>query len=178
MIVTKPILRRSVQNTDTGARMAQAKGKVVSAASGRGVARGVQKVRLSYNTCYLDGGTDDHSGLDRAAASEQRRQKRADDRVADKTCFACRETGHTARDCPNAVSVGEGKSSVGICYRYVSISLCAKSPADRIPFTDVDPINTHYQGVGSQKTRRTPCLSPNASCVRSRAIWLARARAT
>lgn len=61
------------------------------------------------------------SWSDKAAATEQRRIRRIDERNADTTCFACRQSGHTARDCPNAVSVEEGKSAVGICYRCATI---------------------------------------------------------
>jgi zinc finger CCHC domain-containing protein 9 len=51
-------------------------------------------------------------------SSEDRRQRRIADRNSDKICFACRAKGHAAKDCPSAVQVEEGKSVVGICYRY------------------------------------------------------------
>lgn len=63
----------------------------------------------------------------RKAASEQRRLRREGERSADTTCFACREKGHAARNCPQAIAPnaldGEGSMSktgrqaVGICYR-------------------------------------------------------------
>ncbi|KAI0084925.1 hypothetical protein BDY19DRAFT_997326 [Irpex rosettiformis] len=40
----------------------------------------------------------------RKAASEQRRLRRQDERMADVTCFACREIGHAARSCPKAIA--------------------------------------------------------------------------
>ncbi|OCH88110.1 hypothetical protein OBBRIDRAFT_813825 [Obba rivulosa] len=68
----------------------------------------------------------------RKQASEQRRLKRKDERYANTICFACREYGHAAKDCTNAIATGEngaedgqagvarpkaGRSAVGICYR-------------------------------------------------------------
>ena len=65
----------------------------------------------------------------RKFASEQRRVKRINDRQSDTICFACRERGHTARDCTNTIAAdaldGEqsksksGRDTVGICYRSV-----------------------------------------------------------
>lgn len=56
--------------------------------------------------------------------TEQRRLKRVSDRQADTVCFACREKGHAAKDCPKAD--GEGRDgqknvnvAVGMCYRFV-----------------------------------------------------------
>ena len=65
-----------------------------------------------------------HSRADaRKFASERRRLKRQDERSADTICFACREKGHAARNCPKAISDDAtggrklGKQAVGICYR-------------------------------------------------------------
>ncbi|KAJ7172415.1 hypothetical protein C8R46DRAFT_1085876 [Mycena filopes] len=68
--------------------------------------------------------------------SEARRLKRIEERDAGTTCFACRLTGHSARDCPSA----EGKKTVGICYRCNStahtLSRCRKpaDPLNPLPF--------------------------------------------
>ena len=61
---------------------------------------------------------------------EQRRLKRIQEKLAVTTCFACREKGHAAKDCPKASTLtSEGdegaeanpqlRNSVGICYRWV-----------------------------------------------------------
>ncbi|KAF8322073.1 hypothetical protein DL93DRAFT_2027444, partial [Clavulina sp. PMI_390] len=91
--------------------------------------------------------------------SEKRRLKRIDDRNADKTCFACRESGHTARDCPNAVSVDQGRSTVGICYRQVSycgsnrhsLSRCKKpeNKSNPLPFAQCFVCNQKGHLAGS-----------------------------
>jgi zinc finger CCHC domain-containing protein 9 len=66
---------------------------------------------------------------DRAPRSEARRQKRIAGRQAETTCFACREKGHMAIDCPVAGGNVDNKNRdesrrkiVGICYRYVCFS--------------------------------------------------------
>ncbi len=56
------------------------------------------------------------------AATEARRLKRIDQKNVQTTCFACREKGHAAKDCPSQSGGVEGSAkgapSVGICYRY------------------------------------------------------------
>lgn len=60
----------------------------------------------------------------RAAQSEVRREKRTAEREANTTCFACRQNGHAAKNCPVVDSANpeklNGRVIVGICYRYVS----------------------------------------------------------
>lgn len=71
------------------------------------------------------------AAADRAALTEARRLKRIAGRSADMTCFACREVGHSAKDCP-AIQLDAGRNRstttrtnakatagvvVGICYR-------------------------------------------------------------
>ncbi|PFH53693.1 hypothetical protein AMATHDRAFT_137080, partial [Amanita thiersii Skay4041] len=82
-------------------------------------------------------------------ASEKRRLKRIDEKKAQTTCFACREKGHTAKECPSTAKEGGanrdrgkdgGEKVVGICYRCGSmrhnLSRC-KKPIDEfnpLPF--------------------------------------------
>ncbi|KAK0483635.1 hypothetical protein IW261DRAFT_969550 [Armillaria novae-zelandiae] len=80
----------------------------------------------------------------RAAASEHRRQQRIAERDALTTCFACRERGHAARNCPKTkIQDANGKTQrnvVGICYRCGStkhtLSRCKKpsDPSNPLPF--------------------------------------------
>ena len=62
------------------------------------------------------------------SATEARRLKRVNERLTQTTCFACREKGHAARDCPKAVKSFHGEDGqvktaavVGICYRYICV---------------------------------------------------------
>ncbi|KAI0268729.1 hypothetical protein BC834DRAFT_651030 [Gloeopeniophorella convolvens] len=85
---------------------------------------------------------------DRAAASEARRLKRIAERHSNTTCFACREVGHSARDCPTIQKDVDGaragnsktKNVVGICYRCGSrkhtLARCRKptDPENPLPF--------------------------------------------
>lgn len=56
--------------------------------------------------------------------SEARRRKRISQKLDETTCFACREKGHAAKDCPTAQKSTEDDDGgekatnvVGICYR-------------------------------------------------------------
>ncbi|KIJ68085.1 hypothetical protein HYDPIDRAFT_107723 [Hydnomerulius pinastri MD-312] len=84
-----------------------------------------------------------------AKRTEQRRLNRISDRQAETVCFACREKGHAARDCPKASTGVEdggenGKKTVrkvlGMCYRCGStkhsLSRCKQpeDPHNPLPF--------------------------------------------
>ncbi|KIM30512.1 hypothetical protein M408DRAFT_22009 [Serendipita vermifera MAFF 305830] len=76
-----------------------------------------------------------------AAASETRRQRRIQDRMMATTCFACRQRGHAAKDCPTNQGGGnKSKAGIGICYRCGSsnhtLSKCRKprDEAGSLPF--------------------------------------------
>ncbi|KAH9998511.1 hypothetical protein BJV74DRAFT_204110 [Russula compacta] len=94
------------------------------------------------------------AAADRAASTEARRQKRIAERHAHTTCFACREVGHSAKDCPSIVpdadrdryggTTTETKPKtggiVGICYRCGSrkhnLARCRRpaQPDNPLPF--------------------------------------------
>jgi hypothetical protein len=84
-----------------------------------------------------------------AMASEKRRLKRIAEKQAHMICLGCRQKGHIVKDCPDTLTALHGndgeretvgmitpaKSSVGICYRYVTETLtlflqCSKTYAD------------------------------------------------
>ncbi|KAH7108027.1 hypothetical protein BKA62DRAFT_4092 [Auriculariales sp. MPI-PUGE-AT-0066] len=85
-----------------------------------------------------------------ADKSEQRRQKRIHERLESTVCFACRQKGHAAADCPdsnlvldNDKDVGNtaaARPATGICYRCgatnYSLKRCRKpeNPDDPLPF--------------------------------------------
>jgi zinc finger CCHC domain-containing protein 9 len=91
---------------------------------------------------------------DRATSTQARRLKRIAERHAHTTCFACREVGHSAQDCPTVTRPeddgDEGGTTktgttaaavVGICYRCGSrkhnLARCRKPPVrpdDPLPF--------------------------------------------
>ncbi|GAB1525020.1 hypothetical protein RhiTH_008176 [Rhizoctonia solani] len=82
--------------------------------------------------------------LSRKQSSESRRLKRIDERRKDTTCFACREKGHAAKECPKANldvtgddALSVKKYIVGICYRCGSkkhsLSRCKKPENSKNP---------------------------------------------
>lgn len=86
--------------------------------------------------------------------TEQRRLKRMLDRQVDTVCFACREKGHAAKDCPGAGrESGEGhknvKTVVGMCYRFVFSFPCRPSLHDEQMWFDETYV------VSLQETRRS-----------------------
>lgn len=118
----------------------------------------------------------------RKAASEQRRLKRQQERAAQTTCFACREKGHAARDCPKALAPdalagdenGEAKplakQVVGICYRCGSkrhsLARCKapQDPANPLPFAAcfVCSGRGHLASACPQNTAKG--VYPNGGC--------------
>ncbi|KAF9076122.1 hypothetical protein BDP27DRAFT_1313930 [Rhodocollybia butyracea] len=73
--------------------------------------------------------------------SERRRLKRIEEKNADTICYACRERGHAAKDCPKNENGGSSSSKqVGMCYRCGStrhsLSRCKKpeDPSNPLPW--------------------------------------------
>jgi Zinc knuckle len=119
------------------------------------------------------------AAADKAASSEARRLKRIAERSTNKTCFACREVGHSAKLCPSLRPDADGdtknKTTVGICYRCASLtpstSLFRMGRLMRgLVMTGVAPGNTPLRGVASRRSPTTLCLSRRVSCARGAAI--------
>lgn len=70
---------------------------------------------LDYVYVYL-------SSIIDVSPSERRRLQRIAEKNANTTCFACREKGHAARDCPTNENGDAESKPVGMCYRCVSLS--------------------------------------------------------
>ncbi|KDQ21718.1 hypothetical protein BOTBODRAFT_150651 [Botryobasidium botryosum FD-172 SS1] len=107
---------------------------------------------------------------DRVTASEERRQRRIAGRNASTTCFACREKGHSAKDCPSAVKVEEGKSIVGMCYRCGSsrhsLSRCKKpsDPLNPLPFASCFVCSGTGHLASSCPKNAARGIYPNGGC--------------
>ncbi|KAG6853775.1 hypothetical protein C0991_001486 [Blastosporella zonata] len=73
--------------------------------------------------------------------SEWRRQKRIDEKLVATTCYACRKTGHAAKDCPEAAKLpsedGEKAKATGICYSALDVA------QRNTPFRDARNLPTH-----------------------------------
>lgn len=110
---------------------------------------------------------------------EQRRLKRIQEKLAVTTCFACREKGHAAKDCPKASAlVPEGneedveanpqlRKAVGICYRCGSskhtLSRCRKpsNPEDPFPFASCFVCSGKGHLAGSCPQNKAKGVYPN-----------------
>ncbi|KAJ7709840.1 hypothetical protein B0H17DRAFT_1155692 [Mycena rosella] len=102
--------------------------------------------------------------------SELRRQKRVDERNAATTCFACREKGHSARDCPSAQSDGKSKGAIGICYRCGSIkhtlARCKKpaDPSNPFPFASCFVCSGKGHLASACPQNKAKGVYPNGGC--------------
>ncbi|KAG8838425.1 hypothetical protein FRC18_004705 [Serendipita sp. 400] len=104
-------------------------------------------------------------------ASEQRRQRRIQEKSIATTCFACRKQGHTARDCPSNDNKDlKGTRLTGICYRCGSskhsLSRCPKPVDDGNPLPFASCFICHGKGhLSSSCPKNDKGVYPNGgSC--------------
>ncbi|KIP06997.1 hypothetical protein PHLGIDRAFT_71798, partial [Phlebiopsis gigantea 11061_1 CR5-6] len=109
--------------------------------------------------------------------TERRRLQRQDERYADTTCFACREQGHAAKNCPKALaadgSAGKsklGRQVVGICYRCGSkkhsLSKCPlpQDPGNSLPFASCFVCSGKGHLASSCPKNQSKGVYPNGGC--------------
>jgi hypothetical protein len=109
--------------------------------------------------------------------TEQRRLTRIAERHADTVCFACREKGHAAKDCPKAVGEGgddDGQKNinkvVGMCYRFVTLAQNVLCITERC--VDVAQRNTHCLAARHPKILTIPSLSLHVLSVQEKVTLL------
>jgi hypothetical protein len=102
--------------------------------------------------------------IDRKHSSEARRLRRIDAKQSETICFACRERGHAAKNCPNSKSsilddegLPRDDISVGVCYRCVNTHTRSSGVFYKFPLIDADQKSTLYLGAKSLRTQRTRC---------------------
>ncbi|KAF7323032.1 hypothetical protein HMN09_00083000 [Mycena chlorophos] len=97
-------------------------------------------------------------------ASEQRRLRRIDEKKSNTVCFACRETGHSASNCPNSTS------RTGICYNCGSakhsLSRCKKprKPDGSLPFASCFVCSSKGHLAGTCPDNSAKGVYPNGGC--------------
>ncbi|KAF6763315.1 hypothetical protein DFP72DRAFT_875339 [Ephemerocybe angulata] len=111
---------------------------------------------------------------------EQRRLARIDEKLRTTTCFACREKGHAAKDCPKASELGAtaeeetqqkgGAPVTGICYRCGAtnhnLSRCHKlaDPENPLPFASCFVCSGKGHLAGNCPQNKDRGVYPNGGC--------------
>ncbi|KAL5528740.1 hypothetical protein ACEPAF_7877 [Sanghuangporus sanghuang] len=111
------------------------------------------------------------------ARSEQRRLQRKQEKLANTTCFACREKGHAAKDCPKVKSsqtsgnrAGKSNLITGICYRCGSskhtLSRCKKpeNPDNPLPYASCYVCSGKGHLASSCPKNKDKGVYPNGGC--------------
>ncbi|KAG9220551.1 hypothetical protein CCMSSC00406_0004007 [Pleurotus cornucopiae] len=107
--------------------------------------------------------------------TQPHRLKAIADRNSGTICFACRETGHAARDCPTTRNAAKGDSGapgavVGICYRCGSsthtLSRCKErvDPGDPMPFASCFVCSGKGHLASGCPQNRERGVYPNGGC--------------
>jgi len=109
---------------------------------------------------------------DSSEKSERRRLSRKKQKTENTTCFACRERGHSVKDCPQASSTTSAPA-LGICFRCGSgkhsLSSCKKpipeDPSNPLPFASCFVCKTSGHLASSCPSNKAKGIYPNGgSC--------------